>query len=437
MPLRAQAQDAPKRLVVPGTFGDKVYEEVKVMATTEQGVKIVHSGGITVVPFASLPKEWQEKYPAPSAPAPPPPAAAAASPGASGAAPVAAPGGFDPTCLVFIKTDSGAGSGFVARADGKTYVYTNAHVLCGEPGCFTKKIVSIKTAAGKVIPVPYEVELSNMVESTEKLEDMARFPIVLKEGEAAYEIGGLNPATAMAQPVVAYGNSQGGDVMTSLDGSILGLGTDRIEISCEIVPGNSGGPVVLKDSRQVVGISTYLTDGDRDIWSSSTRFTQVRRFALRPERVTKWRKMQYTSLMMSLAELAAFDRDTLSLAAACCLNPRPNRGGFDVPSQQNGDFIVRQVLVDGTKHSLGATISEGISRVNGRLAGATGVMAVNDVVPIFATFFSNVASASASQMSNLGSADRVPYIKQFIPALLTVRRKYHDQFIQEGATRFR
>lgn len=440
-----QAPETMKRLVVPGTFGEKVYDNVRVMGATDLGLKIVHDAGISVLPFKSLPQEWQTKYapaapPAPSVTVPVAPAAAATSGSSKGTAlSSSAEEGFDPACLVFIKTDTGSGSGFVARVDGRTYVYTNAHVLCGEPGSFTKKIVSIKTATGKAIATPYDLELSNMSDATSEkgLEDLARFPIALKEGEPAYDIGGLDVSSSMDQAVTAYGNSLGGDVMTSLKGSIVGLGTDRLEISCNIVPGNSGGPVLLKDTRQVVGVSTYLTTGERDIWAGGTQFGNVRRFALRPEKVTKWRKMLYTSLMSSLAELQAFDRDTLSLAAACFLNPRPNRGGFDVPNNRHGNYVIREVLADGAKHNLGALIVAGITRVNQRLAGANGTLAINDVVPVFATFFASVAGESDSQMSSLAIADRAPYIKQFIPELIEMRGKIQTRFIQEGNTRYR
>lgn len=147
--------------------------------------------------------------------------------------------------------------------------------------------------------------------------------------------------------------------------------------------------------------------------------------------------MLYTSLMTSLAELQAFDRDTLSLAAACYLNPRPNRGGFDVPNTRQGNYIIREVLAEGTKHSLGSAIAGGITRVNQRLVGASGTLAINDVVPVFATFFSTVAGESASQTSSLTTADRAPYIKQFIPELIEVRNKIQAIFIREGNTRFR
>ncbi|WP_395744454.1 trypsin-like peptidase domain-containing protein [Prosthecobacter sp.] len=447
------AQEVTSQLEVPGAFGKKVYQNVKVMAVTPQGVKIVHDAGISVVPAASLPKEWLAKFAPEAAAMPtapkeearpaekpvetaPPPAAGTSSAGT-------AVSSFDPSSLVFIKTANGDatgnGSGFIARANGKTYVYTNAHVLCGEIGSFTTKILSIKTASGRIIPTPFELELSEMQDGGAEtgLEDLARFPVTLSEGESAYEISELDPNTAMNSRIIAYGNSLGGDVITSLPGNILGLGTDRIEMSCEIVPGNSGGPVVLEQSKKVIGISTYLVKGKGDIWARNTKWEQMRRFAMRPDKVTKWRRMQYTALMSSTAELSAFHRDTLSLAAASYLNPKPNNAGFDVSVQSKGDFELRKVLTEGSRHSLGRSITGAMSKVNQRLTGSFGgnkaMMSAQGVRPYFAEFFATVAQASSSQMQSMQNADRAPYLKQFIPELIRIRTEYHNLFLQQAA----
>ena len=446
-PMLCHAQEVTPQLEVQSTFGKKVYQNVKLVSVTPKGVKILHDAGITVVPATALPKEWLAKY-APDAttmppstqeePRTPPMPKADVAPAAAGASTTS----FGPSSLVFIKTDSGCGSGFVAKANDKTYVYTNAHVICGSAGGFTSKIVSIKTAAGRTIPTPHELELSDVKDLTSEngLEDLARFPITLQEGESAYEISELDPNTAMNSKVIAYGNSLGGDVFTSLNGLILGLGTDRIEVSCEIVPGNSGGPVVLEQTKKVIGVSTYLTSGQRDIWARATQFDGVRRFAMRPEKVTKWRRMLYTSLMSSISELTGFDRDTLSLAAACFLNPKPNNAGFDVTVQSKGDYVVRTVLVDGNKYSLGQTINASLAKVNQRLGGGMGGnatrMAKQGVVGYFAEFFNTVASASSSQMQSLQSADRAPYLKKLIPDLLRERSEVHKAFVEQAA-RFR
>lgn len=450
----------------------KQVRSAKIRKVDESGVSLIYADGVGTVTVDLLPENLKEKYDlgtnalipkliaAVTAFKTTPPEAvlksksptseptqpemakaqAPATPSVTTTTPAPAAGSsFDAGCLIIIKTDHGSGSGFIAQVNGKTYVYTNAHVICGTPKSFTSKIESIKTASGRNIPIPYEIELSNTYDSNSSngLEDVARFPVTLKEGEASYALVDTNFSVSVNQRVTAYGNSLGGDAVTSLEGAVLGLGSDRIEVSCQIVPGNSGGPVVLTDTKQVLGISTYLDSGKSDIWTRGTVFENVRRFAVRPDKVTQWRKMQYTSLMSSLAELKAFHRDTLTLAAACYLDPKPNRGGFDIPSRPRGDYIIRQVIVDGSRFTLGAAISNGIAKVNQRLGFTKGTMAITQVVPVFAEFFASVAQVSSSQISMLSNADRAPYLKQFIPELLEIRKTIHANFLNEGATRYR
>lgn len=451
----------------------KLVRSAKIRKVDESGISLIYADGVGTVAVDLLPENLKEKYDlganalipklitavtafktsppeaalrskSPSSEPAQPETAKAQAPATPSVttntpAPGAAGSSFDAGCLIIIKTDHGSGSGFIALANGKTYVYTNAHVICGTPKGFTSKIESIKTASGRNIPIPYEIELSNTYDSSSSngLEDVARFPVTLKEGETAYALVDTNFSVAVNQRVTAYGNSLGGDAVTSLEGAVLGLGSDRIEVSCQIVPGNSGGPVVLTDTKQVLGISTYLDSGKSDIWTRGTVFENVRRFAVRPDKVTQWRKMQYTSLMSSLAELKSFHRDTLTLAAACYLDPKPNRGGFDIPSRPRGDYIIRQVIVDGSRFALGAAISNGIAKVNQRLGFSKGTMSITQVVPVFAEFFASVAQTSSSQISMLSNADRAPYLKQFIPELLEIRKTVHANFLNEGATRYR
>lgn len=451
------AQEVIERLEIQGTAGVKVFEHVRVLGVTDKGVKISHDAGIAVLPLAHLPKDLAAKYPSAEAPASAPaPSAAPMNNGgievppaphmdAQGNQVAEVVKSFDPNCLVFIKTEGthggiGAGTGFIALVNGKSYVYTNAHVICGQDGDFTKKIVSIKTAAGRDIPVPYELELSETYDKNAPngLEDVARFPIFVKSGDKAYEITGLDAADYVGKDVVAYGNSAGAGVMTTLEGKVKALGSDRLEITCEIIPGNSGGPVVLAESKKVIGVSTYLSAGKRDLWTKDTQFGDIRRFAIRPEQVKKWRKMQYTSLITALEELNGFERDTRTMAAACMLNPIPNRGGFEVPATTRGDYVIKDIIVAGSKYPLGATIATGITAVNQRLGSGRGTtLAMQFVVPVFQDFFSKVASKSSSQISSLKTADRAPYLKQYTGRLIEDRLPVHAQFVEEGMTRFR
>lgn len=420
-------------LEVQDFLGKKVYTNVRVMGVTEKGLKVSHDAGLAVIPFKALPPDIAARYsPADAAPAEgTAPMSTAATPTSSAAAVTDI---FDPSCLVFISTESqlgqtSYGTGFIMEDKGKAYVYTNAHVLCGSTPSFTKKITRIETGAGKVIATPYELELSD---HTGELQDIARFPIALKEGEAAYRMAELNPSQYVNNNVVAYGNSLGASVMTTLGGKVIALGTEQFEVSCEIVPGNSGGPIVLADTKQVIGISTYLIPPAKELSVEGTSLEGIRRFALRPEKVTKWRRMQTTSLITALEEMNNFHMDSYTLLAGLATRPKSGYRGLDVEDITISWFNTRKVITEGRTRSLGAAMNNGIIKVNQRLgASATGV-AGNYASGAYAEFFSAVAATSSSQLNSMQTANRAPYLKSFFGEIIDLRKLIHGLFVAHG-----
>ncbi len=137
-----------------------------------------------------------------------------------------------------------SGSGFVARQDGKTYLFTNQHVILG-----ADKIV-FKTADGRKLH-PSSVELSTT-------RDIAR--LLLND-----ESGGLGIADTLVigASVAVFGNSEGEGVATELYGKVLNVGADLIEVSATVVPGNSGSPVLDLD-QHVIGIISFVRCFDDD-----------------------------------------------------------------------------------------------------------------------------------------------------------------------------
>lgn len=173
--------------------------------------------------------------------------------------------------LVLIETSTGRGTGFFARWDDRVFLVTNQHVLGGTaPGS-----VKLRDLHGRDVRLgPLEVSATL---------DLARFPVALRPALA------VAPDVRLDDAVIAYGNSQGAGVATLGRGRVVGLAADRIEIDAEIVPGNSGGPVV-DDSGRVVGVATYVAvlAPPEDFLSRDTRYAQPRRFALRLSAVDDW-----------------------------------------------------------------------------------------------------------------------------------------------------
>jgi hypothetical protein len=99
--------------------------------------------------------------------------------------------------------------------------------------------------------------------------------------------------------IVVLGNSGGGGVVTKLEGKLVGLGPDRIEVSAEFIPGNSGSPIIHIPTGKVIGIATYLTrryeefSGNAQTSGRATGPLVVRRFGYRLDSVSRWEPVNW------------------------------------------------------------------------------------------------------------------------------------------------
>jgi S1-C subfamily serine protease len=144
-----------------------------------------------------------------------------------------------------------AGSGFIARQEGKTYLFTNQHVVFGADR------ISFKTATGRALH-PASVELSAR-------RDIVR--LLLPDSPEAFEITDSSPT---GTPVAVFGNSEGGGVATEIYGKTIAEERDTIEVSALFVSGNSGSPV-LDSQQNVLGIASYVSYFHGDKTGSKTR----------------------------------------------------------------------------------------------------------------------------------------------------------------------
>lgn len=161
-----------------------------------------------------------------------------------------------------------SGSAFVAKMDGKVYLFTNQHVILGADK------ISFKTASGKTLR-PQGVQLS-------ATRDIARLPLPEADGIAISETMRINA------PITVFGNSEGGGVATELYGKVTGVSAETVEVSAEFVSGNSGSPVLNLD-REVIGIASYVSWKNSDDDGSETRRYCYRLTGINWQNV-KWKK---------------------------------------------------------------------------------------------------------------------------------------------------
>ncbi len=143
------------------------------------------------------------------------------------------------------------GSGFVATLDGKTYLFTNQHVIIGADQ------ISFKTAYGDTLR-PRGVELSTT-------RDIAR--LLLADGIEGFEI---TRQMSIGAPLGVFGNSAGGGVATELYGKVTSMSSEIIDVSADFVSGNSGSPV-LDLEQKAIGIASYVQWSIDDKYGSKTR----------------------------------------------------------------------------------------------------------------------------------------------------------------------
>ncbi len=203
------------------------------------------------------------------------------------------------TALVIISTAGGSGSGCIVSMGGKRYLVTNEHVTrSGLP--LTAKLLN-----------GAQLVCTNMAVANDR--DLVRFELA---GESMPALAVSSEESSIGDAVAVFGNSDGGGVVTSIAGKVLGVGPERIEVDAPFVSGNSGSPIIDTNGA-VLGIATYVTRSpDPNGWvKEGTRFAQVRRFGLRLRDV-KWVPMtqsEYQARVEALQDLETYCNDAYAL----------------------------------------------------------------------------------------------------------------------------
>ena len=197
--------------------------------------------------------------------------------------------------LVIVNCGESTGSGFICVMDGKKWIITNEHVI-HSGGTFEARAHSGQK---------YTIEDEDYIQVGAN-RDLVR--ILLKNDcSSALEIDDVPPQ--INDRLYTFGNSDGGQVMTSLNGTCMGMGSDTIEVSIPFVQGNSGG-AILNEKGKVVGVVTYATKfNEPDNWiKNGTRFNEVRRYGVRFIDV-KWELIKWSDFNIrakAIAELNSY-----------------------------------------------------------------------------------------------------------------------------------
>lgn len=259
--------------------------------------------------------------------------------------------------VLMLRSPEGSGSAFIAIVDGTAYVYTNVH-------CITSTEVSFTDFEGNRVRVEGGPEL--VVGSDEgglEAHDLVRFRLAKTPRHALV----LAPRSQIesGSNVYALGDSSGAGVLRSLPGKILGIGPSKVEVDCEFIQGNSGGPIVTSDG-QVVAIASYMTS-DHSIWAEGTKHV-VRRFGWIPGRAYEWRRASLIDLIGEMELVTGSERTARFLAAVSLMELSPK--GFKWPAELSveGDYTLAAIMEECEEHPLMKRLLE-ITNAIQKLAG--------------------------------------------------------------------
>ncbi len=164
---------------------------------------------------------------------------------------------------VYYGSGAAAGTGMVITSDGQ--VLTNNHVISGA----TTIEVTVESTGDTYTAVVLGSDAEN---------DVALLQLVDDEGEP---VAGLDTVTiddsgevAVGDTITDVGNAEGTGDLVAASGTVTAVDQEitieekaldgLIELDADVVPGDSGGPVLDADG-EVIGIATAASIGTRDI----------------------------------------------------------------------------------------------------------------------------------------------------------------------------
>ena len=173
-------------------------------------------------------------------------------------------------------------TGFLARAEGQVYLYTSRHIPQPTFNQFSDPLLSATTINGKHIWLGrLQIPLFKGDEY-----DVARYELKSHDTcdthfdcDIAIDLD-ERVEVNVGDKVFIFGNSDANDVITTIEGKVLGVGPTKIEVDAKFVPGNSGGPV-FNENGQIIGIVSYIHTPKKTSLNYGTVFSERRYFIAR------------------------------------------------------------------------------------------------------------------------------------------------------------
>jgi len=298
--------------------------------------------------------------------------------------------------LVIIEGDYGAGSGFITKMHDQYFVVTNQHVLSGN----TK--FTITTVDGKKLPITgplygavgYDVAILKIPDSVAEG--------YLEVLEDAQKVAKVN------DPITVAGNSRGARVPVQINGKLLGIGPELVELSSELQHGISGSPIIDRMANKVIGVATmsitYRAGTARSGLSTETRWFGYRVDNIDPNK--GWVKLDW----------ARYSAEGIKVRDALDLYKSLSAVIKDEPMSNITNPLVHQAVM-GFISEYRVAISH-----NNRM----------DLKGAFPHFNQKLRSLADNGVSDLVNQPMYPYHKEIVQELDEVRKYMDEVFVDSN-----
>lgn len=305
--------------------------------------------------------------------------------------------------ILIVEGDQSVGTGFVVKIDGRFFFYTCAHVLSGN----TRFV--IKNASGRTFSQYGGFEYADGA-------DLVRLEI-LEPVETALSLADASTKVALQSEIASLGNGGGKGVVSLVQGKVLGISDDKIEVDAGVIAGSSGGPILDKTTGCVLGMVTHLSAERVDIWSEGSRLGEVRRFACRLNKEWKWKKMALTTFLGESKSMEIYDELTRVLFATAALSPTVH--GMRLEQTVGGSQTVQSILLKNAKMPLVSNIL----RMNRSLAAKRMTLSEFDLKKKFRSVIGDAVSLGQRNHSAMGVDQMSWYHRQQMPHSVKMREE--------------
>jgi S1-C subfamily serine protease len=248
-------------------------------------------------------------------------------------------------CVLMARNEESSGTAFIAMENGRAYVYTNVHVASAR----NLKFTDFRGAPIQVNPRGEVVGVSNSSTAEELGTDIVRFPLI--EPPRLSLVFANRTLIEQKPEVWTLGDSGGESILKTLKGQIKGVGPAKIEVDCEFIKGNSGGPIVTADGH-VVGIASYITT-NQSILAKGTE-QEIRRIGWIPGKKFHWHPTSADNLAdeRSMVTNCMLTTDLLIVISML----EAGKAGFELPKDWPSE--ANEVIAMAANHPLNAGIEE-------------------------------------------------------------------------------